>query len=304
MNITQFIKYLNKEKGWELQGQYYAIIDEWRQWWRGNYAPFHCIKESGLDGNIHTRDMYRLRMPKRACEDWASLLLNDKTTVTVDDKQSAEWLLGDNAQQTGGELGRLDFWHNANTLVELAFRSGTGAFVLGVENLAVIGGIAQNSKEARICMDYLPAECILPLTIRHGKIIDTAFASEVIVGGKSCIYLQTHKLTMKNGVQQYTITNEYFTSESEDSENAEYKPAPLPAGMVKSFSTGSDVPWFSIFSPNIVKNIPLGPGLGMSVFSEALDQAKHNGQELAHRNVIVVEQVQVLGIPEGGQHTA
>lgn len=275
MNITQFIKYLNKEKGWELQGQYYAIIDEWRQWWRGNYAPFHCIKESGLDGNIHTRDMYRLRMPKRACEDWASLLLNDKTTVTVDDKQSAEWLLGDNAQQTGGELGRLDFWHNANTLVELAFRSGTGAFVLGVENLAVIGGIAQNSKEARICMDYLPAECILPLTIRHGKIIDTAFASEVIVGGKSCIYLQTHKLTMKNGVQQYTITNEYFTSESEDSENAEYKPAPLPAGMVKSFSTGSDVPWFSIFSPNIVKNIPLGPGLGMSVFSEALDQAKH-----------------------------
>lgn len=142
MNITQFIKYLNKEKGWELQGQYYAIIDEWRQWWRGNYAPFHCIKESGLDGNIHTRDMYRLRMPKRACEDWASLLLNDKTTVTVDDKQSAEWLLGDNAQQTGGELGRLDFWHNANTLVELAFRSGTGAFVLGVENLAVIGGIA------------------------------------------------------------------------------------------------------------------------------------------------------------------
>ncbi|MFQ8833447.1 MAG: hypothetical protein ACLR7U_11660 [Ruthenibacterium lactatiformans] len=76
-------------------------------------------------------------------------------------------------------------------------------------------------------------------------------------------------------MQQYTITNEYFTSESEDSENAEYKPAPLPAGMVKSFSTGSDVPWFSIFSPNIVKNIPLGPGLGISVFSEALDQAKH-----------------------------
>ena len=164
-NELSLSAYLNKEKGWELQGQYYAIIDEWRQWWRGNYAPFHCIKESGLDGNIHTRDMYRLRMPKRACEDWASLLLNDKTTVTVDDKQSAEWLLGDNAQQTGGELGRLDFWHNANTLVELAFRSGTGAFVLGVENLAVIGGIAQNSKEARICMDYLPAECILPLTM-------------------------------------------------------------------------------------------------------------------------------------------
>lgn len=31
---------------------------------------------------------------------------------------------------------------------------------------------------------------------------------------------------------------------------------------------------------------------------------QHNGQKLTDRNVIVVEQVQVLGIPEGGQHTA
>ena len=31
---------------------------------------------------------------------------------------------------------------------------------------------------------------------------------------------------------------------------------------------------------------------------------QHNGQKLTDRNVIGVEQVQVLGIPEGGQHTA
>lgn len=275
MNITQFIKYLNKTKKWGIQSQYYSYIDEWRQWWAGYHPSFHRINECGLDGTHHARTMYRLGMPKRACEDWAALLLNDKTTVTVTDKNTASWLLGVDAQQTGGILKSIEFWSNANTLVELAFRSGTGAFVLSLENLVVKDGMAVLSPDAQICLDYDPAECILPITIRHGRIVDVAFASEVTVGGKSCIYLQTHRLVLRDGRQQYQITNEYFTSENEDTENADYKPAPLPAGVLKSFTTGSSVPWFSVFSPNIIKNLPGGSGLGMSVFSEALDQSKH-----------------------------
>lgn len=270
MNITHFIKYLNKKKKWQIQGDYYATIDQWRDWWRGWYAPFHQIKEAGLDGSLCTRDMFRLKMPKRACEDWASLLLNDKTTVTVEDASSAKWLLGEDDQQTGGELGRMEFWPNANALVELAFRSGTGAFVMGIEGLTVQNGQAVASPGAHLVLDYLPAECILPITIRHGKILEVAFASEVTVNGNSCIYLQTHRLAQG----QYRITNEYFTSRDENSESASYEPAPLPAGMASSFSTGSSVPWFSTFSPNIVKTYTEGPGLGMSVFAEALDQAK------------------------------
>ena len=94
--------------------------------------------------------MYRLGMPKRACEDWAALLLNDKTTVTVTDKNTASWLLGVDAQQTGGILKSIEFWSNANTLVELAFRSGTGAFVLSLENLVVKDGMAVLSPDANL----------------------------------------------------------------------------------------------------------------------------------------------------------
>lgn len=274
MNITQFIKYLNKAKGWGIQGAYYTHIDEWRRWWQGDYPAFHTIKAVGLDGNIHARQMYRMRMPKKACEDWASLLLNDKTTVTVADMASSTWLLGEDGRQTGGQLGQLDFWSSANALVELAFRSGTGAFVLSVEGLQVQGGAALPSPDARLCLDYLPAECILPLTIRHGKVQEVAFASEVTLGGKSCIYLQTHQLVRVDGVDQYKISNEFFTSEHEETENAEYQPTDLPAGMAASFTTGSMTPWFSLFSPNVLKNIPAGPGLGMSVFAEAIDQVK------------------------------
>ena len=133
MNIQKFVAYLNKLKGWH-------IIIQWRDWWRGNYAPFHTVKEMALKGGTVKRPMYRLRMPKRACEDWASLLLNDKTTLTVADAAASRWLLGEDAGQTGGVLAQLDFWPHANELVELAFRSGTGAFVMSVENMAVQDG--------------------------------------------------------------------------------------------------------------------------------------------------------------------
>ena len=107
MNIVQFIGYLNREKGWNLQGSYYAYIDQWRQWWQGNYPDFHDVPCIGADGQRHKRPMYRLRMPKQACEDWAALLLGDKTTVTVEDAASSAWLVGPEGQQTGGLLGLL-----------------------------------------------------------------------------------------------------------------------------------------------------------------------------------------------------
>lgn len=276
MDIRQFISYINRAKGWHIEGHYYSYIDTWRQWWRGYYPDFHLVRYTGQDGNPHTRERYRLRMPKRLCEDWASLLLNDKTTVTVDDEASANWLCGGvDSQQTGGLLGALDFWPNANRLVELAFRSGTGAFVLSACDVSTQDGRLVATPGASLALDYLPAECILPVTVQHGQITEVAFASEVTADGLSCVYLQTHRLvTSSDGVREYEITNEYYISDSEDSEGASYRPEKLPPGMLSRFRTGSARPWFAIFSPAAVKNLDGGPGLGVAVFAEALDACR------------------------------
>lgn len=275
MDIRKFITWINKRNGWTLDARYYSYITDWRNWWEGNYPSFHNVRETGLDGKVHTRPMYRLRMAKRITEDWAALLLNDKTTLTVGDEASRLWLLGDGDDQTGGLLGGLDFWPNANRLCELAFRSGTGAFLLSVSGARMYENQFVPSPDARLHLDYLPAECVLPITIQHGRVTEAAFASEVIAGGKSCIYLQTHRLVNRaEGGRQYRITNEYFTSESEESEEASYRPADLPEGMSPGFDTGSDLPWFALFSPAQVKNLPGGNGLGLAVFAEALDQIK------------------------------
>lgn len=125
------------------------------------------------------------------------------------------------------------------------------------------------SPEAQLWVDYLPAECILPITVKHGRVTECAFASVVTSGGRSYIYLQTHQLTGRG----YQITNEYYTTQEEEG-RAIYRPAELPKGMLPSFYTGSDQPWFALFSPAQLKNLDGGDGLGMSVFAEALDQAR------------------------------
>ena len=36
MNITAFLNYLNKTRGWAIDTDYYGHIETWRQWWQGS----------------------------------------------------------------------------------------------------------------------------------------------------------------------------------------------------------------------------------------------------------------------------
>lgn len=267
MNITKFIEYINTKTKQNIDSSYYSHIDKWREYWKGYVPAFHTIKETGLDGAKHSRDLFSMRMPKKACEDWASLLLNDKTTITVKDEKTAKWLVGDG--QITGVLGKLKFWRNANAIVERAFWSGTGAFVISLENMQVKKGLIMPSDLSQINIDYLDASCIIPLTVKHGKIIDVAFAIDVFIKGRKYIYLQTHILTQTG----YQITNQFYTCEDERIEKPKYTQVKLD-GIAERFMTASTVPLFAVFSPGIVKNIDGGEGLGMSVFAEAIDAAK------------------------------
>ena len=267
MNITKFISFINEKNKTSLDASYYTYIDLWREYWKGNVSSFHTFKETGLDGAKHTRELFRMNMPKKACEDWASLLLNDKTTIALGDADSEKWLFGEN--QVGGLLKKLNFWPNANALVEKAFWSGTGAFVVNLRGMQIDGQNVIPSPDAEINIDYLDASCIIPLTVKHGRIVDVAFATDVMIRGQKLIYLQTHKLTNAG----YVIENEFFSCEDEKVESPVYKNIE-PEGFAKRFFTSSNIPLFAIFSPAVVKNIDGGTGLGMSVFSEALYAAK------------------------------
>ena len=105
MNVSAFIEYLNKTKHLQLDADYYGNIEVWRQWWKGDVPDIHDQKEDAPDGSVISRRLASLRMPKHVCEDWANLLLNDKTTFQIGDAKSAAYLLGSDEQQTAAFCG-------------------------------------------------------------------------------------------------------------------------------------------------------------------------------------------------------
>ena len=218
---------------------------------------------------IH-RELFTLHMGKKVCEDWASLLMNDKTRIDAGE-QNQVFLLGNGTER--GLFDELAFWLRENELIERAFATGTGAAVLRFENMLVQGGAVQPDENCRICVDYLTAENIVPLTVTPHSVQDVAFATDTVYNGKTYTYVSTHRLI--GG--EYVIRNAYFSEEA-----GELKPAELPEGIAQEYHTGSRTPLFSLISPNIVKNFYGGAGLGVSVLANALDQLK--GVDLAYNN--------------------
>ena len=43
MNITAFLNYLNKTRGWAIDADYYGHIATWRQWWQGSVPKVHTV---------------------------------------------------------------------------------------------------------------------------------------------------------------------------------------------------------------------------------------------------------------------
>lgn len=268
--IALVLDHLGKRYGCSLDADYYNKIDEWVRWWEGFYEPFHRRRE--WNGETTTdRELFTLRMGKKVCEDWAAVLLNEKTQIVVDDEASAAYLLGEDG--TGGVLGENDFWHQGNALIERAFATGTGAFVLRLAGADTLEDGAIQRGSGRIRLEYLDAPCIVPISIRSKAVTEAAFVSAVMEKGKRYIYLESHVL--EGG--EYVIHNEYFKTE-----NGALVPASLPNGVPEAIHTGGDVPWFVLIKPNLVNNIPHSNGLGMSIFANAIDNLK--GVDLVFNN--------------------
>lgn len=134
MNVAAFIEYLNKTKGLQIDASYYAKIEKWRQWWQGYVPSVHNIKITREDGE-HKRRRRPCGCPS-ACARTGQICCS----TTRPPSRSATppplptcWAAMNS--RPGGLLRQLHFWENANKLVEKAYWSGTGAFVLSVEGI-------------------------------------------------------------------------------------------------------------------------------------------------------------------------
>ena len=279
--------------GCAVSGGMYNKIRRWEDWWRGDVEGFHSYLENAAFGHPVRRRMYGMRMAKKVCEDWAALLLNDRTEIRLGDESAEAWL--------SRVLAEGDWWRRSNYLVERAFAVGTGACLIRVdgvrkqewktagtddsvtEDAELLRGTAPDctgihgwSKEGnpvRIWFDFVDASGIVPISVEGGRITEAAFVSEITLRGQAYDYLEVH---IKRG-GTYVIHNRYFKRTDGGLQEVH-----LPDMPEREIDTGCPYPFFAILTPNIQNTAEGAGGLGQSIYGDALDCLR--GVDLAFNN--------------------
>ena len=249
-----------------VSGGMYSLIDKWEMWWRGRDPSFHHFTENSCVGSPVRRELYRMNMAKKICEDWASLLINDRCSIHVADENGEDFV--------GKILRGGDFLCLSNRLTEKAFALGTAAVILRLHGFVSDGEKLRASDGSFITFEAVDAGHIIPISVEGGRITEAAFVSECVRRGVRCCYVETHR--KEDG--KYVIRNEFYPAA--DGEEASLVAENADASC--EIRTGSPYPFFAILSPNIQNNYCDDCGMGVSVFADAIDCLK--GVDLAFNN--------------------
>ena len=220
---------------------------EWLSWYEGKVKRFHRYTIFNGKKRVPMERM-TLGMPKKMCEDWANLLLNEKTDIVLGDESSQAVL--------NEILAKNHFWKKGNGAVEKYMALGMGAIVEGVKNIEFNeNGDAITNGE--VIIQFINGTKIYPLAFENDKITECGFVN---MNPKKAL-VSVHKL---NEYGEYEIIN----CVCDQDKGFEYKFDP---NSVTIFNTHSKTPWFQILKPNIENNIDVNSPLGISVFANAID---------------------------------
>lgn len=248
MNIKEVIK---KVTGYEKLYSCEEYIANWQEWYTGNVKSFHNYTIYNGKKKVAMQRL-TLNMAKRVCEDWANLLLNEKTDITVGDAHSQDVV--------HKVLQDCKFWQKGNEGIEKSFALGMGAFIVMVDNIGINeeGEIADTTQSVAK-VKFVNGTKIIPLTFEDEEITECAFIN--VNSGKT--YVSIH---LKNEQGNYEIHN--IKCDGTDN-NLSFNEEDHTI-----FDTNSPLAWFSIIKPNIANNIDINSPLGISVFANAMDNLK------------------------------
>ena len=240
-NGNMIERWLEKEGYRLIDKDYRQYIQTARGWFEGYCADFHDyrIRVQKVQKKLKR---YSLGAAKMVCEDYATLLLNEKVQIIADGFASLPDLLRDNR-----------FYERGNRLVEWAFALGTGAMVEFLD------------AEGKPTIDYIRGDLIYPLNWDGDNITECAFGSRRVLGAKKDAgegyYVQVHE--RREGA--YYIRNVWLDKDG--------KEMATPEG-VQPESGPFPVPLFQIIRPNTVNSLDPDSPMGMSIYGAAIDQLK------------------------------
>lgn len=222
------------------------------RWYQGKDPSFHnytiyngkkkvkCVKKS-------------MQMAKKVCEDWASLLMNEKVQIAVKSD--------DGTKKLDDLLMQLDFWNRSNKAVEYAFALSMSALVVGVDNLqiemsepnenGVSLGTITSYENAKPKMSIYSAKKIVPIRYENGELVEVAFVDDI----NSAKHYEIHCIDKDD--KFYHIINVDIDENGKET--------------IFDFNTLSDKKWFAIEYPNLVNNFDVDSNNKISIFANAID---------------------------------
>lgn len=250
------IKYLGT-LGYNPSTSYYGYIELWKEWYENFVPKFHEYH----DQNGDKRELFKLGMAKRLCEDWSSILYTERDSIICKNKQNQDFI--------NKWLSKLEFNDKIPDNIETAFWSGTCGTIIRIKNAKIVNKKIVADENTTLNLVSVNASQIIPLKIIDGVITDVAFVSKSVINNKNAFYIEIHELK-KGG---YYIQNKYIDEQGKEIENA---------GVIKEYETGSAVPLFNLLMPRVVNNIKENNGLGISIYANAIDQLQ--GVDIVYNN--------------------
>ena len=234
---------------------FYDLMHEWKLWYRGKVRKFHTYKIHQAKGQSTCVEMRSLGMAKKVCEDWADLLCNEKTYVTI-----SEQTLQDAFKDT---LDANNFDVLGNQSIESAFAEGTGAWVL-----------RQETEGEEPCIDYVHGDMVFPLEWANGQIVSCAFGSVMAKKGKMYLYLQAHERKRDNPQSEwyYVVANRFYEINIRTGWVIDTPVKFEDVEDEKRYNTPT--PLFSIIRPAIANNVDENSPMGISIYANAIDNLK------------------------------
>lgn len=243
---------------------------EWLTWYKNNNA-WRTYKVMLPNKKRTKKDVTRstLNSCKRVCEDWANLLLNEKTDIVVNmlakqietkvDTNTTEEDTNKVKADTYNDLlhdvlVKNDFWTFGNKAIEKVFALGGGAFVVG------------KNDDDEINIEFVDATRCYVMKCNADEVIDCAFENTITLRGKKHTILNVH---IQNEQKTYTIYNYLFDDDGNAlSENEMKELLNVEAEVVSNTKT------FSFITPQNLSAENWDTPFADSVYAKAIDANK------------------------------
>lgn len=234
-----------KKLGYELSGSMKGYIQKWYAWYTGDHR-FYKVKYVSADKKRKERQRYSLRPARKVCREWASLILNEDTQISVEDEQANAWL-----QEY---LDKSGFWVLGQMAIEKAFAMGTGAWALWFK---ITDDVVTDIKIRRY-----DARMVVPLSWDEDGVSECAFVTRVSIRGK--LYTQAQVHAWDDDTSTYHIKTYLFDKDGKEVDTEDL-------GIIDDFDTRQCCQTFGIVKPGIDNVVVDLSPFGMSVFNDAID---------------------------------